>query len=177
MERSAVVVLNGLLGNRRGKLDVGDLVRQYLREIEIAELPSLYVGRGGAGAAKFNELRRHVHRQAGAEKLTLIGKSYGGHWLVRLLWKLAGDDMLHRFGQIRLVTVDPSYVLHSLNRKTKSIPEIYKATNYFQYGRRGGYRLGAPAENVVVKCARHTNIEDSAEVQKGIKSAIVWAVC
>lgn len=177
MARSAVVVLNGFLGNRRKKLDVGDLVRQYLKEVEISDRPSLYVGRGGAGIAKFNELRRHVHRQSGAEKLVLIGKSYGAHWLVRLLWKLAGDDMLHRFGQVRLVTVDPSYVLHSVNRKTKSIPEIYKAANYFQYGRRGGYRLGPPAENIVVKCAKHTNIEDNPEVQKGIKSAIVWAVC
>lgn len=48
---------------------------------------------------------------------------------------------------------------------------------YYQYGRRGGYRLGPPAENVVVKCRKHTDIESSPEVTKGIKAAVTWVVC
>jgi hypothetical protein len=173
---SAVVILNGLLGNRKGILDVTDMARVVVKDYRLQPGP-IYEGRGGAGIGKFNSLKRWTRAQAGADKLLLVGKSYGGHWCVRLLWKLAKEDLLHEFGEIRLLTVDPSFALHSLNKKTKAIPpDVAQARNLFQYGPRGGYTLGPPAENIAVKCMRHTNIEQNPQVWKALASDLCWAL-
>jgi hypothetical protein len=176
MAGSAIVVLNGFLGNRKDIPDVTDMARQVIKD-HLLHVHHRYEGRGGAGIAKFKELERWTKRQAGADKLLLIGKSYGGHWCRRLLWKLAKDDFLHHFDEVRLLTVDPTNMLHSLNKKTKSLPpDVARARNFFQYGRRGGYTLGPPAENIAVKCAKHATIEQSPLVWKALSSDLCWAL-
>jgi len=169
-----VVALNGLLGSRSRHLDVTEIVVDALHRLPIKDPVDLVKGRGGAGPIAFNKLCRRVERRAdGKTVLLLVGKSYGGHWCRKLLWRLADRDLLTHFHAVGMVTVDPAYALHKLQRKMKQIPKIDKAVNIHQHGRRSGYRMGPPATNIPVK-AKHTNIEMVPLVTKEIEDLILW---
>jgi len=169
-----VVALNGLLGSRDRHLDVTEIVADSLSLLPIKDPVDVVNGRGGAGPIAFNKLCRRVQRRAdGKTTLLLVGKSYGGHWCGKLLWRLADKNLLERFHAVGMVTVDPAYALHKLQRKMKQIPKIDKAVNIHQYGKRSGYRIGPPAENIVVK-AKHTTIEMVPVVTKEIEDLVMW---
>lgn len=169
-----VVALNGLLGSRDKRLDVTEIVADAMRLLPIKDPVDVINGRGGAGPVAFNKLCRRVKRRAdGKTTLLLVGKSYGGHWCRRLLWRLADKNLLERFHAVGMVTVDPAFALHKLQKKMKQIPKIDNAVNIHQYGKRSGYRIGPPAENIVVK-ATHTKIEMAPMVTKKIEDLILW---
>jgi hypothetical protein len=169
-----IVALNGLLGTRDKRLDMTEIVEDAMRLLPIKDAVDVIKGRGGAGPVAFHKLCRRVKRRAdGKTTLLLVGKSYGGHWCRRLLWRLADKNLLERFHAVGMVTVDPAYALHKLQRKMKQIPEIDIAINIHQYGKRSGYRLGPPAENIVVK-AKHGNIEMAPIVTKKVEDLFLW---
>ena len=169
-----VVALNGLLGSRDRHLDVTEIVADSLRLLPIRDRVDVVKGRGGAGPVAFNKLYRRVKPYAdGKTTLLLVGKSYGGHWCRRLLWRLAEQNLLERFHAVGMVTIDPANALHKLQKKMKQIPHIALATNIHQYGSRSGYRIGPPAENLAV-VAKHGNIEMAPLVTKKIEDLVLW---
>jgi len=169
-----VVALNGLLGARKDEVDMTEVVEGVLDHLPYRSHVEVLRGRGGAGAFKFAKLYKRILRESkDHDTLLLAGKSYGGHWCCRLLWKLASAEKLDRFANVGLVTVDPSYVLHKMQKKIKQIPEIGFARNVHQYGPRSGYRLGPPAENIVVK-GTHANIDQKPAVTKAVYDLLHW---
>lgn len=169
-----VVVLDGFLGDRKKHLDVTELVNRAMGELPDCRGVTVIEGRGGAGILKFNKIYRKLVRHAKHNKvLLLVGKSYGAHWCVRLLWKLAKREHLFKFHAVGMVTVDPSYVLHPMQRKMKSIPQIDCAQNFHQYGPRSGYLLGPPAENTAIR-GDHATIERDPRVFRAIVNLLLW---
>ena len=169
-----IVVLNGLLGNRKKELDVSELVAAAMKRLPDTHGVKVIRGRGGSGAWRFNKIYKQLERHSKKDEvLCLVGKSYGAHWCVRLLWKLADREKLCGFRAVAMVTVDPSFVLHRMQRKIKTIPRINWARNFHQYGPRSGYLLGPPAENVVVK-AKHSNAERDPKVRRAIEDLLMW---
>lgn len=169
-----VVALNGFLGSRDKHLDVTEIVDSAMGMVPARDSVDIIRGRGGAGPVKFRKLYRRVERRADGETvLLLVGKSYGAHWCTKLLWRLAEKNRLDKFKAVGMVTVDPAYVLHKLQKKMKQIPSIPKAVNIHQFGRRSGYRIGPPATNIAVE-AKHTNIEMVPLVTKEIQDLLLW---
>ena len=123
---------------------------------------------------KFKKLFKRVSRLASEDRVILfVGKSFGAHWIVKLLWRLAEKERLEKFKAVGAVTVDPAYALHKLQRKTKSIPTIDRIVNLHQYGFRSGYRIGAPATNVALP-ATHGGIDTHAQVDKEVRELLLW---
>ena len=168
-----LVVLSGFAGNRKNSLNVEDIVDDSLGMLP--EDVTVFRGRGGAGPRKFRKLLKKIEKHAGKDEVLLfVGKSYGGHWSVRLLWKLAEHEKLDKFRSVGMVTVDPAYALHKLQRKVKEIPTIEYARNVHQYGFRSGYRLGDPAKNIAIN-ATHMDIESKARVTEEIQALFRWS--
>jgi len=169
-----VVVLNGLLGDRKREVDVSELVAAAMKRLPDTHDVKVIRGRGASGAWNFNKIYKQLKRHSkNGEVLCLVGKSYGAHWCVRLLWKLADREKLCGFRAVAMVTVDPSFVLHRMQRKMRSIPKINWAKNFHQYGPRSGYLLGPPAENIAVK-AKHRNVERNPRVLRAIEDLLLW---
>jgi len=154
-------------------LDVTDIVDRTLDEMGVH--PTVFRGRGGAGPRKFRALRDRIEGHASRDEvLVFVGKSYGGHWSVKLLWELSKRGTLERFRAVGLLTVDPAYALHRLQHKVKEIPTIERARNVHQHGFRSGYRLGEPATNILVD-SRHTDIETVKIVGDEVRGLLEWA--
>ena len=176
-----VVVLNGLLGNRKKYLDVTEVVDQVA--FGDMGLPrndpqclSIRKGRGGAGPVAFKQLfNRVVDGAKNHDTLLLIGKSYGGHWCVKLLERMAETNKLGSYKRVGLLTVDPSFVLHKMQRKVVYAPPVDYAVNVHQFGPRSGYRLGPPAKNITVHAA-HKDIELRPQVKAEVQSILEWGV-
>ena len=169
-----IVALNGFLGERRGHLDVTEIVDSAKNHVPSSCAMKIIRGRGGAGPIAFRKLYKRVAKRADDQTvLLLVGKSYGGHWCRKLLWRLADKNLLSQFKAIGMVTVDPAYALHKLQQKMKQIPKIDKAVNIHQHGRRSGYRIGPPATNIAVE-TKHTDIERAPEVYKEISDLLLW---
>lgn len=169
-----VVALNGFLGDRKNQVDVTELVQNSMKLLPTTSGITLLQGRGGAGPIKFHKLHKRVARFARKEHvLCLVGKNYGAHWCTKLLWKLADSEKLYHFRAVAMVTIDPSFVLHKMQRKTRPIPKVQYAKNFHQYGARSGYQLGPPAENIAVK-ATHKNIDGVREIASAIDDLMMW---
>jgi hypothetical protein len=169
-----IIALNGFLGARKDEVDMTEVVDRVVERLPRTDHVEVVRGHGGAGALKFRKLYKRILRESkDHDTLLLAGKSYGGHWCCRLLWKLASQEKLDRFSNVGLVTVDPSYVLHRMQKKVKQIPDIGFARNVHQYGPRSGYRLGPPAENIVVK-GTHANIDRKPTVTNTVYDLVHW---
>jgi len=169
-----VVVLNGFLGDRKKHVDVTDIVAESMGRLPETDGITLIQGRGGAGIFKFNRIRKQLSALSKQDKvLCMVGKSYGAHWCTRLLWKLADREELFGFRAVAMVTLDPAFTLSRMQRKTRPIPKINYAKNFHQYGRRSGYLLGSPAENIAVK-GRHENIEKDPGILTAIDDLMMW---
>jgi len=169
-----VVVINGFFGNRKKHLDVSDIFDQEVQKIPNAENITVIKTRGGSGIGKLNRIFRRLKEYSKQDRvLLLIGKSYGAHWCVRLLWKLANCERLSDFRAVAMVTVDPAFTLSKMQKKTKPIPKINYAKNFHQYGYRSGYLLGPPAENTALK-GKHSTLETRHEVRKAISDLLLW---
>jgi hypothetical protein len=171
-----VVALNGFLGNREKHTDVTDIVDDLLAFMPQHDYVKVIRGHGGQGPIAFNALYKQIAKFANKDTtVVFIGKSYGGHWCVRLLWRFADKDLLCKFKKVGVLTVDPSYALHRLQRKMVEIPHVDLAINIHQYGYRSGYRLGSPAENIAVP-GEHTTIEKHPTVPATIKKMLQWGL-
>lgn len=169
-----VVALNGFLGHRVNYLDVTEIVHSSMQVLPKRESITVITGHGGAGPIAFNRLVKKVASFSGQDRvLCLVGKSYGGHWCVKLLWRLAEQEKLDGFKAVGMVTVDPAFALYKLQKRTEPIPKIDKAVNIHQYGFRSGYRVGDPAINIEVK-ADHKTIEETPAVSKEIQNLLLW---
>jgi len=173
MANAAGLILNGFFGNRKGKVDVGDLAKAEALRLDLKA--PLRFGRGGSGPLSFNRHSKWLKKHTGAKRLLLIGKSYGGHWSRRLLFKLARKDVLLDFEEIRLLTVDPSFVLHSLSHRKFALPGSpnIRCLNLYQHGPRGGYQID-DATNEIITHVEHRNIERSPRVQEAVREHIQW---
>jgi hypothetical protein len=169
-----VVVLNGFLGKRKKHVDVTELVQQALPVLPDTKGLTLIQGRGGAGIVAFNRIYKKLARASKHDEvLLLVGKSYGAHWCVRLLWKLADREKLFGFRAVAMVTVDPAFTLSRMQRKTRPIPKINYAKNFHQYGYRSGYKLGPPAENFAIR-GTHKTIERDPRIFQAIEDLLLW---
>ncbi len=152
--RKVVVALNGFLGDRRGQLDVGEIVNA--RAI-MCGVP-FYTRRNGApehgGWRPFSKrrLRRWIdeHLNAGFGML-FVGKSYGAHWIVDFFQEkdIARDSHALLF--------DPAHTLTRGEGKSRTVAYPERVTVVRQLGFRSGYRVEG-ATDIVVK-AKHKNIE------------------
>lgn len=170
-----IVVLNGLLGARKNHLDMTEIVGREFHKLDPKpEKYRVLTGRGGSGIVKFKKLQNRIVDGAENHKvLLLIGKSYGGHWCVRLLEKLAEKNVLDRYKHVGLLTVDPSFVLHKMQRKVMEIPPVDWAANIHQYGLRSGYKVGGGALNLAVE-GTHARIEESPVVTEYVRKILAW---
>lgn len=173
MGQTLIIALNGLLGNRKKRIDVTELVDEAIDICGTYPKSTVIKGRGGSGIGKFNKILNRI-KDAKCDTLILVGKSYGGHWCVRLLEKAAEKGYLYKFKRVGILTVDPSFVLHKMQRKVRPIPKVDYAVNLHQYGHRSGYRLGYPATNIDLP-ATHGNIDARPEVLKEIVDLLMWA--
>jgi len=173
MAESAGLVLNGFFGQRKGRIDVGDLARAEAQRLDLKA--PIRIGRGGAGPVSYKRHFRWLKKHAGADRLLLIGKSYGGHWARKMLFTLADKDVLLRFGEVRLLTVDPSFVLHSLSHRKFSLPGAsnIECLNLYQHGPRGGYQID-DACNEMLAYVEHQNIELNPRVQEAVREHVQW---
>lgn len=168
-----IVVLNGFLGARRTRLDVTEIVDKAVADLKVRP-EGVIRGRGGAGPVKFNKLAKRVGGLASQDRvLLLVGKSFGAHWIVKMLWDMAEREQLEKFKAVGALTVDPANALHKLQRKTKSIPTIDRIVNLHQYGFRSGYRIGPPATNLAL-AATHKGIETHARVDYEVRELLQW---
>lgn len=169
-----IIALNGFLGARKGRVDITELLDKSLAQTPPCINYSVLRGRGGGGVRKFNQILRELKRAHKKHPvLVLMGKSYGGHWCVKLLEKLAESNHLNGYSKIGLLTVDPTYVLHKMQRVQRTIPNIDYAVNVHQYGLRSGYQLTPPAINLQVP-ATHSKIDAHPEVLKQVKAILKW---
>lgn len=167
-----VVALNGFGGTVKKTAAITDLVPRALGRLGLRKEVSLVTGRGGSGVWNFRKIYKKV--EATEEKtLVFIGKSYGGHWCIRLLWKLWDTERAFDFKAMGLLTVDPSFVLHRMQRKVRVIPPVQYAVNLHQFGRRSGYRLGEPAHNIPIP-GEHNPLESSPRVRAEIDKILAW---
>lgn len=173
MAKAAGLILNGFFGQRKGKIDVEDIVR--LEASRIGLKAPLRYGRGGSGIVSYKRHYKWIKKHRGASRLLLIGKSYGGHWARKMLFTMASKDILLDFDEVRMLTIDPSYVLHSLTHRKFSIPGAgnLRCLNLYQHGYRGGYQID-DATNEMVVHAEHGNIERSPRVQQAVQEHVRW---
>ena len=169
-----VVALNGFLGKRAKHLDVTEIVDQAIGRLPDKKGITVIRGRGGAGIVAFRKIYKKLRKRAGDDEvLVLVGKSYGAHWCIRLLWKLADSEKLFDFRAVAMVTVDPAFTLSKMQKKTRPLPKINYAKNFHQYGYRSGYQLGAPAKNIALK-GTHKTIERNPRVFQAVEDLLLW---
>lgn len=154
----AVVALNGFLGDRRGHLDVGELVNA--RAI-MAGVPFYTRSRGGpehGGWKPFakRRLRRWIAAKLSADyDLVFVGKSFGAHWILDFLDAPAPTLLMHSHALL----FDPAHSLTRGEGKVRTLPFGFtdRITVVRQTGFRSGYRVSG-ARDVVIK-AKHKDIE------------------
>ncbi len=167
-----VVALDGFGGRRKREPAVTELVPRALAAAGL-ESAQLVTGRGGSGLRHFRRIHRQVV-QSPEKTLVCIGKSYGAHWCLRLLWKLYDSERAFYFRSIGLLTFDPSYVLHRMQRRIRPAPPVDYGVNVHQFGRRSGYRLSEPVQNVAIR-GSHKTIEATARARVELDRILRWA--
>ena len=153
-KKIAVVALNGFLGDRRGVLDVGELVNA--RAI-LAGVPHYTNRRGGPAHGGWNPIsKRKVKRWVegkvdGGYQMVFVGKSYGAHWILDFYESMGVGACSHA------LLFDPAHTLGRGESKIRTVPYGDTITVVRQLGFRSGYRVRG-AKDIIVS-ARHQDIE------------------
>jgi hypothetical protein len=153
MEKRAVVALNGFLGDRLG-FDVTDEVNPRAKSAGLGyyRRRSGRPGRGGAGPIEKRRLYRWCQaRICEGKELIMVGKSYGGHWVLDVI------EDLHIGHRVDALVFDPTSVLHRRESHIRSIAAPEGVTVIRQLGRRSGYQV-AGANDTIIE-AKHSDIE------------------
>lgn len=159
-KKVAVVALNGFMGDRRGVLDVGEIVNA--RAI-LAGVTHYTNKRGGPAHGGWNliskrRLRRWIGRRIeGGYRLVFVGKSYGAHWILDFYEKLGVGERSHA------LLFDPAHTLGRGESRIRTVPCGNTITVVRQLGFRSGYRV-KDAEDIIIS-AEHKDIERKREAQ------------
>lgn len=150
----AVVALNGFLGDRRGVLDVGELVNARAILAGVAHYTTRRGGpaHGGWNLISKRRIQRWIERRVKRKcKMVFVGKSYGAHWILDFYEKM-------RIGQhSHALLFDPAHTLSRGQNKLRTVPYGNTITVVRQLGFRSGYRV-RNAKDIIVS-ARHQDIE------------------
>jgi len=157
----AVVALNGFLGDRRGRLDVGEIVNA--RAI-LTGVPFYKTRRGGPAHGGWNliakrRLRKWLRNMAKyGYSFVFVGKSYGAHWILDFY-----DEMESELTASHALLFDPAHTLGRGENRERAVMGWGRITVVRQTGYRSGYRVGGATDIVIP--ATHTNIERQRESQ------------
>lgn len=165
----ALVCLNGFT-KRDTQRSLCGRVRDM---VDLLETPPgfIHYGMGGAGVAKFNSLYRKLRDLPEGSRLLLVGHSYGAHWNLRMVRRMARRDELSRFDRVVMVSSDPQFVLHPLTWRAKRVPEQVQAYTYRQAGVMGGYPI-EPGYNELLE-ATHGDIATNRVFLREVESLLL----
>lgn len=159
-KKVAVVALNGFLGDRRGQLDVGEIVnaRAILEGVPFYTTRRGAPGHGGWNLIAKRRLRRWIRGMSDHGYIfAFVGKSYGAHWILDFYYEM------YSLGTSHALVFDPAHTLGRGEKHERQVPGSENITVVRQTGRRSGYRVKGATDIVIP--ATHTNIERQRESQ------------
>lgn len=153
-EKVAVVALNGFIGDRRGVIDVGEIVnaRAILAGVVYYTTRRGAPAHGGWNLISKRRLRRWVGRRIeDGYRLVFVGKSYGAHWILDFYEEMKVGACSHA------LLFDPAHTLGRGESRIRTVPYGSTITVVRQLGFRSGYRVRG-AKDIIVN-SKHKDIE------------------
>ncbi len=151
----AVVALNGFMGDRRGHLDVGEIVNARAIMAGVAFYTKKRGGAEHGGWKPFakRRLRKWILQKIMTNhKMVFVGKSYGAHWILDFYEEVS----LVEFNSHALL-FDPAHTLGRGENRVREVGGSHTITVVRQLGFRSGYQVKG-ARDVVVE-SDHKHIE------------------